>query len=97
MALLGAYHVGTGAAVKLSTLIPAVVKEINIISNPGNAALFYLGPSTVTSAGVNAWVALEPGYPWGVKAETGGQVTLAPEDVYVVGTASDKLHISYLT
>lgn len=97
MALLGAYHVGTGAAVKLSTLLPTVVREVNIISNPGNAAMFYIGPSTVTAAGVNAWISLEPGQPWGVKAETGGQVDLKPEDVYVIGTASDKLHISYLT
>jgi hypothetical protein len=97
MALLGSYHVGTGTAVQLSTLIPSTVKEINILSNPASAALFYIGPSTVTAAGVNAWIALDAGQSFGLKAMSGDQLALALENVYVIGTASDKLHISYIT
>lgn len=94
MALLGGYHLATGTAVKLSTLIPSVVKKLDIRANPGNSAVVYIGPASVTAAGVNAWIALSAGDSWGVSEE---QLSLEAENAYLIGTASDKVHISYVT
>lgn len=97
MALLGAYSVPNGTAVKLSTLIPAAVKKIDIKANPGNAAVVYLGTSSVSIAGVNAWIALAKGEAWGHTADEGDVVQLEPASVYLIGTSTDKVHISYVT
>lgn len=94
MALLGAYHSATGAAVKLSTLLPSVLRQLDVMSNPGNAATVYLGPSTVLTDGTNAWISLSPGQSWGTK---GDQLSLELDKVYVIGTASDKVHLSYVS
>lgn len=96
MALLGAYVVPNSAAVRLSTLIPSTVKQVDIKSNPGNAAVVYLGPSTVTTAGVNAWVALDAGESFGLNADGGDQLQLNAADVYIIATTTDKVHISYV-
>jgi hypothetical protein len=93
MALLGAYHLGTAAAVQLSTLVPDSVIQIDIVANPGNTAVVYLGPSTVTAAGVNAYIALDAGKSWGAK---GAQLFLELDNIYVIAAADDKVHIAYL-
>jgi hypothetical protein len=72
------------------------VKQIDIKANAANAASVFIGGSGVTSAGVNAWIELEPGDPYGLRAPEGEQITLNADDVYIVGTASDKIHISYV-
>jgi hypothetical protein len=96
MALLGAYSVPNSAAVKLSTLIPGRVKKIDIRANPDNAAVVYLGASGVTIAGVNAWIALSAGEAWGVDYE-GDEIQLEPENIWLIATTTDKVHISYVT
>lgn len=98
MPLTGTQHTGTGAAVQLSTItaLRGAFKQIDIVSNNGNSANFYIGPSTITTAGANAWIALKPGQSYSYKA-VGGVDARERWDLsalYVIGTASDKLHIA---
>ncbi len=97
MALLGAQHTATGTAVALSTLVPTAVKQIDITANPGNSAVIYIGPSTVTAAGLYAYIALDAGQSWSAHADRGGMVELEASRVYVIGTASDMVHIAYVS
>ena len=99
MSLTGAYHVGTGAAVSLASLLPAeagTFKQIDIFGNDENAEPFYIGGSDVAADGANAWIAIGPGKAWGRKAGEGSQEFFDLTTTYVIGTASDKLHISYV-
>lgn len=96
MALRGAYHLATGSAVQLSTLVPQRVRQLDVRANPDNAATIYIGGSDVLADGTNAWLALEAGVPWGLKAAGGEDYNLVPDDVYVIGTASDKLHLAFI-
>jgi len=96
MALLGAYSVPNSAAVKLSTLIPSTVRQVDIKANPGNAAVVYLGSSGVTIAGVNAWIALDAGESYGLNADTADELHLNAADIYLIATTTDKVHISYV-
>jgi hypothetical protein len=93
MALYGAYCVPNGTAIKLSTLIPSTVKKVDIKANPGNAATVYVGTSAVTTAGVNAFIALAKTESYGLSGE---QLTLEAENLWVIATTTDKVHIAYV-
>ncbi len=92
MALTGAEHVGTGAAVKVSTLIRTNGKQVDIYANGGNSATAYLGPSTVAADGSNAYIALAKGKSWHAAS---GHVDLGT-DLYVIAASSDQVHFSVL-
>lgn len=93
----GAYYSASGSAVLLSTLIPkGNYRQVDLFGNAANAASFFIGSSTVTSAGVNAYIEIEPGKAWGSEFEQGADFYLNSDELYVVGTASDKLHIVYV-
>jgi hypothetical protein len=94
MALSGAYHVGTGVAVSLSSLgVPTRVRQLDILSNPNNAGLVCIGGPTVGTDGANAWVVLLAGGSWGAEDDQGDLAT-SPDSVYVIAAASDKVHVS---
>jgi hypothetical protein len=96
MALLGGYLVADGNAVALSTVVPSTVKQVDIKANAANGASVFIGGSDVAADGSNAWIELEAGDPYGLRAPEGEQINLNGDDVYIVGTASDKIHISYV-
>jgi hypothetical protein len=96
MAITGAAHTGTAAAVALSTLVNKTsVTQLDFVANPGNVGIFYIGSSAVTVAGVNAYVALEPGQNWSAFRSDlrAGFIKLDPTALYVIGATTDKLHI----
>ena len=96
MAITGAAHTGTAAAVALSTLVnKSSVTQLDFVANPGNVDVFYIGSSSVTTAGANAYVALEPGQSWSaVRADLRvGYIVLDPTALYVIGATTDKIHI----
>lgn len=96
MALSGVRHLATGTAVQLSTLIPQIVKQVDIIAAPANAANIYIGTSGVSTAGAEAFICLAPGQAWSAKADRADKVSLG-DLAYIIGTTSDVAHISYLT
>lgn len=95
MALSGVRHSANGTAVQLSTLIPTIVKQIDVIAAPANAANIYIGTSAVATTGVAAYICLAPGQSWSAKAGAGDQIVLG-DAAYIIGTASDVAHVSYL-
>ena len=95
MALTGAEHVGTAAAVKLSTLIRTQGRQIDIYANGGNSATAYIGPSTVAADGSNAYISLAKGKSWHASAGPGEQVDIGA-DLYVIAASSDQVHFSVL-
>jgi len=98
MPLSGAYYVGNGNPVALSTLFSVgTFRQIDIFGNDGNAEAFYVGPSTVTAAGVDAIIAVGAGKAWGHRAGPGEQTTIDLANLYIVGTASDAVHISVIS
>lgn len=96
MALLGTCLTADGNAVQLSTVVPSTLKQLDIKANAANGASVFIGGSDVGTAGENAWAELEAGDPLGWKAEEGDQLQLELENVYIIGTASDLIHISYI-
>jgi hypothetical protein len=96
MALSGAYLNPNGTAVQLSTLVPDVVKKLDIKSNPSNANTVYIGPATVQTDGIYAYIALAKGEAYGVEAEGGDQISLGADQLYIQGTSTDIVHISYV-
>ncbi len=96
MPITGAAHTGTAAAVALSTLVnKSSVTQLDFVANPGNVGIFYIGSSAVTVAGVNAYIALEPGQSWSaIRTDLSvGFISLTPADLYVIGATTDKIHI----
>lgn len=95
MALTGGYKVMTGDPILLSSFLRDGFKQIDIFANEDNAAAIYIGPSTVLSDGTDAIIALSAGKPWGHKVPGVGEtVYFELSQLYVVGTASDKVHIA---
>lgn len=95
MALVGGFHVATGSAVALSSLVQTgSFRQIDFAGNEDNAAAFYIGPAGVLANGTNAFVAIPPGRSWGHRADQGGQTEFDFANLYVIGTALDKLHIA---
>jgi hypothetical protein len=95
MALTGGYHSATGSAVALSSFLPTgSFKQIDIFANDGNAAAVYIGPSTVTTAGVDAYISLSPGKAWGHVVGRAEQMSFDLASLYIIGTSSDKAHIA---
>jgi predicted exporter len=96
--MTGGTHTATGSAVALSSFITAPAgerfKQIDIKNGSDSGAVAYVGGSTVTSAGANAWVALEAGATWGARADVGDRLNIDLSEIYVVGTASDLIHVS---
>lgn len=91
--MTGGTHTATGSAVAVSTLFTQEnFRQIDVKANPGNSAVFYLGPSTVTSAGANAYIALGADGSWGARADAGDRLAVDLDTLYVVGTASDLVH-----
>ena len=95
MALTGAEHVGTGAAVQLSTLIRTKGRQFDIYANGGNSATAYLGPSDVAADGSNAYVVLAKGKSWHARASAGPEDDLGT-DLYVIAGSSAQVHFSVL-
>ncbi len=94
MPISGVAYVADGNPVLLSVRIPAGgFKSYDFKANSQNAASFYIGGSDVAADGSNAYVELEAGKSWGKVAEEGDQVFLNSDELYVVGTASDILHV----
>lgn len=95
MALDGGQHTGDGTAVALSTLVGAgAFRQIDVKADNGNTNTFYLGPSDITTAGANAWITLEAGTTWGAKAEgAGDRLSIKLSELFVIGQASDTIHI----
>jgi hypothetical protein len=96
MALSGAEHVGTGAAVKLSTIIKTKGKQFDFYANGGNSATAYIGPSTVTAAGANAYLSLAKGKSWHARAAGQGEQVDLGDDLYIIAASSDQVHLSVL-
>ena len=98
MPLLGGFHTVTASPVALSTFLPAgsgSFKQIDFFANDANAGPVYIGPSTVTASGVSAYQSLASGRSWGHGVKGAGeQMFFDLENLYVIGTANDKFHVS---
>jgi hypothetical protein len=91
--MTGGTHTGTGSAVKISTLFTQEkFRQIDIKGGSGNAASAYIGPSTVTSAGANAYIELEAGATWGARADAGDRLDIDLDLLYVVAASSELVH-----
>jgi hypothetical protein len=89
----GATHTGTGSAVQISTLFTQEqFRQIDIKGGSGNAASAYIGPSTVTSAGANAYIELEAAATWGARAVEGERLKIDLDSLYVVAASSELVH-----
>jgi hypothetical protein len=91
----GGTHTADGNATAISTLFTEPsIRQIDIKAGSANAAVFYVGGSDVTAAGANAFVALEAGTTWGARADVGDRLRIDLTNLYVIGTASDLVHIA---
>lgn len=94
MPISGIAYVADGNPVQLGvSVVQGGYKSFDFKANSANGASFYIGGPNVQSDGTDAYVELEAGKSWGKVAEEGDQVFLNSDDLYVVGTASDVLHV----
>ena len=95
MALKSGQFDGGTVRAKVSTVISHTRKdffEIEFVADPNNTGQVYLGPVTVTDAGVAATMQLNAGYskrfgPY----NAGGGFILDPTTLYVVGSAASQV------
>lgn len=79
----------TGSAQALSTSLAAV--KIFLTAPAANAAVLYIGDSSVA---LGRGIEIAKGTTFTISDENGGFLDLAT--TYVIGTAADKLSVSYL-
>jgi len=95
MALKGGLFNGGTTRAKVSTVMSYTRKdffEIEFVADPNNTGQVYLGPVTVTDAGVDAYIQLNAGYskrygPY----NAGGGFVLDPAALYIVGSAASQV------
>lgn len=102
MALKGGLFDGGTTRAKVSTVLSYTRKdwfELEFVADPDNTGQVYLGPVTVTDAGVAAYIQLNAGFskrygPY----NAGGGFVLDPTALYVIGSAaSQKCYINGIT
>lgn len=74
------------------------VRQVDIKANSGNSGVVYIGGSDVTSAGANAFLALEAGAAWSAKISDIEEFKIDWSQLYVVGSsAADIVHFALLS
>lgn len=98
MPITGAVHTGTNAAVQLSTLVRRKsFKQLDFKAGDANTVNAYIGPSTVTAAGADAFIALPSDGDWGAKSVNEEDLQQNWDDLYVVASTGELVHIVLVT
>ena len=74
------------------------LRQVDIKANAGNSGTVYVGGTDVTSAGANAYIALEAGAQWSAQISDIEEFKIDWAKLYVVGSsAADLVHIALIS